>query len=191
MMLDRSIVTPRLLIRPLCIADAMAVHGYRSDPEVFKFQGYCPSNIDNTRDFIRNNTAQFNVEGHWYQLAICCGTQLVGDIGVHFLGPENSQCEIGYTVSREHQGIGIGQEAVAAVIDHLFVKMAKHRITASSDPRNEASVRLLEKVGFRKEGYFVKSYLHNGEWVDDALYALLREEWDFLRSDIVNFIQAR
>lgn len=55
--------------------------------------------------------------------------------------------------------------------------MHKHRIVVSVDPRNTASLRLIERIGFRKEAHFKKSYYLRGEWVDDIIYAKLKEEW--------------
>jgi RimJ/RimL family protein N-acetyltransferase len=52
-----------------------------------------------------------------------------------------------------------------------------HRLSATADPRNLASVKLLERLGFRKEAHFVKSLWFKGEWADDVVYGLLREEW--------------
>jgi len=92
---------------------------------------------------------------------------LIGDAGIHFLDPENMQCEIGYTIAKKYQGNGFGREAVSGIIEYLFTKLHKHRITASVDPENTASIRLLEKLGFSKEEI----------WKDDVQYGLLEEEW--------------
>ena len=55
--------------------------------------------------------------------------------------------------------------------------MKKRRIIASVDPRNTVSIRLIERIGFRKEAHFKESYYLRGEWVDDLIYAKLKEEW--------------
>jgi len=55
--------------------------------------------------------------------------------------------------------------------------LQKHRITASVDPDNTASLQLMERIGLRKEGHFVKSLFWKNKWVDDVIYAVLREEW--------------
>ena len=61
--------------------------------------------------------------------------------------------------------------------DYLFRNLNKHRIITSIDPENKSSVRLIERIGFRKEAHFIKSLWLNGKWVDDLIYALLNEEW--------------
>ncbi len=102
---------------------------------------------------------------------------MIGDIGIHFIGPENKQVEIGYTISRDFQRQGFGKEAVIGIINYLFKNLQKHRITASLDPKNSASIALLESIRFRKEGLLKQSILNQGVWEDDLLYALLSEEW--------------
>ncbi len=172
-----TITTGRLVLKTLDIADAPTVFAYRSDPEIARFQSFCPAELSEVQDFILRSTAAFNVEDTWFQLGIYREGALIGDLGIHFIGPHNSQCEIGYTLAKSAQGQGYGQEAVRAAVSHLFDSLKKHRITASLDPRNTASIKLLEQLGFRREGCFVKSYYNQGVWEDDLVYAVLGEEW--------------
>ena len=74
-------------------------------------------------------------------------------------------------------GKGYATEALRAMVDYLFANLGKHRIVASVDPRNTPSIRLIERLGFRKEAHFKESYYLRGEWVDDIIYAMLRTEW--------------
>ncbi len=172
-----TLTTSRLLLKPLSSADAEAVFSYRSNPEVARYQNFYPATVEETSAFILNNTQDFSAEDTWFQLGIYCQNQLIGDFGIHFIGPINSQCEIGYTLALQAQGKGYAQEAVTAVVDYLFGTLKKHRITASLDPRNTASEKLLKRVGFRREGCFLKSYYNQGMWEDDLVYGILEEEW--------------
>jgi len=169
--------TERLTLKPLSILDAEAFYIYRSDPKVSKYQGFCPYNISEACDFIQTNTSVFNNEDTWFQVGVYREQKLVGDIGIHFMGPNNSQCELGYTLACSEQRKGYGQEAVNAVIGYLFGSLNKHRITAALDPRNSASEMLLKRLGFRREAFYIKGYFNNGVWEDELLYALLNEEW--------------
>lgn len=171
----------RLTIKSLSPSDAEALFTYRSDSEVALYQSFSPKNVEEARQFIADNTAGFNQEGCWFQMGVYVDEELIGDIGIHFIGPENSQCEIGYTLSRRAQGKGYATEAVTAVLVFLFNQLGKHRVTAGLDPRNTSSIKLLERIGFRREGHFIKSYLNKGIWEDDLLYALLGAEWVPLR----------
>lgn len=126
---------------------------------------------------MENSATITDTTGTWLQLAICLKDDLViGDIGIHFL--EDAQVEIGYTITPDHQGNGYATEAVRAVMDYLFSILMKHRITESVDPDNMASVRLLEKIGFRKEAHFIQSFRMGEEWRDNVIFAMLSNEWE-------------
>ena len=103
--------------------------------------------------------------------------KLIGDIGLHFFDVEHQQVEIGCTLDKNFQGKGFATEALAAVFDYLFQKLNKHRIITSIDPENKNSIKLVERLGFRKEAHFVESIFMNGKWVDDLIYALLEKDW--------------
>ena len=177
--------TGRLRIDDLRPEDAGVLFGYRSDGDVARYQGWRPTTVDEARDFIeRNARTIFNSGDSWYQLAmrIADSDELIGDLGVHFVGENGHQVEIGGTVAPGHQQRGLGTEGVRALLDLLFVELGKHRVYASVDPRNTASIALLERVGFRREAHFRQSLLFKGEWVDDVVYAMLGSEWAELRS---------
>jgi RimJ/RimL family protein N-acetyltransferase len=174
------IITERLLLRSVKLDDAKAIFSYRSDAVSNQFQGWIPKTVNDVSDFLKSRVSStINVTGTWYQLAIVKkdDRQLIGDIGIHFLDEGSHQVEIGYTLHRNEQGKGYAAEALSGTINYLFHELNKHRITASIDPRNEKSIRLVERLGFRKEAHFRESLLINGEWVDDVVYAILKEEW--------------
>jgi RimJ/RimL family protein N-acetyltransferase len=102
---------------------------------------------------------------------------VIGDVGIHFLGPENNQVEIGYTLDKRYRGHGYMTEALSEIIDYLVHSLNKHRIIASIDPINLDSMRLVERLGFRKEAHFKESLFFHGKWVDDVIYAILAKEW--------------
>lgn len=171
------LTTPRLRLANIDLVNAQDMLDYRLDESVQRFQSFRPKSIDDIKRFISDNTANFNIENNWYQIGVFLDEKLIGDIGIHFLGPANLQCEIGYTISPKFQKRGYGKESVSCVIDHLFKDLQKHRVFASLDPGNLSSIALLESVGFRREGLHKKSILCNGVWEDDLLYAILDEEW--------------
>lgn len=176
-----QIQSERLILRLIEIQDADAVFRYRSDAEVNKYQGWIPQTLDEVRDFIsRNISAEMNVPDTWVQFVIVekNSRQLIGDIGIHFLPSDLFQVEIGCTLDIGYQGKGFATEALDQTINFLFGELKKHRITASIDPRNKASIGLMERLGFRLEAHFRQSLWIGGEWVDDLVYALLKEEWE-------------
>lgn len=171
--------TERLLIRDLTLDDKQAVFNYRSDAEANKFQSWIPETLEDVEQFIERNNKEFNQPESWYQVLITekDSKAVIGDIGIHFFGSENLQAELGITLNKDFQGRGYASEALKGVINFLFSDLKKHRIMASIDPENIDSLKLMERIGFRKEGHFVKSLFWKNNWTDDVIYALLREEW--------------
>jgi len=83
---------------------------------------------------------------------------------------------IGYWIDRSHAGFGLMPEACALVIDHCFESLELHRLEINIRPENAASLRVVEKLGFRDEG-LRRGFLHiNGAWADHRTFALNREE---------------
>ncbi len=179
------ITTKRTILRPISSVDNEKVFGYRSDSETNKFQGWIPNKVEEVDDFISKNPETINIPDSWFQLVIIKKTsnELIGDIGIHFIDKENFQCEIGCTIRKEDQGRGIATEVMRAIVNYLFNDLKKHRITASIDPANISSIRLVERLGFQKEGLFKESLLIDGKWVDDLVYAILNYEWQLTETD--------
>lgn len=175
-----EINTDRLLLRPIELSDAEEIFRYRSNSETNKYQGWIPNTIIDVHDFIQNKiSSEFNITGTWYQLAILKrdNLELIGDVGIHFLDKNIKQVELGCTLDKYQQGKGYATEALNAVLMYLFNELDKHRIISSIDPENIKSIKLFERLGFQKEAHFKKSVLLNGKWADDAIYAILKEEW--------------
>ena len=81
-------------------------------------------------------------------------------------------CQLGYQIARSHEGRGLMTEALRTANDYMFSTLRMHRIAASYRPENERSGRLLEKLGFAREG-FAREYLFiDGAWRDHVLTAL-------------------
>jgi ribosomal-protein-alanine N-acetyltransferase len=84
---------------------------------------------------------------------------------------------LGYFVAERHNGRGYATDAVRQAVDAAFGPLELHRVQAAVMPRNVASVRVLEKVGFREEGFALRYLRIAGAWEDHKLYAVTREEW--------------
>ena len=82
------------------------------------------------------------------------------------------------TIARAHWNLGYATEALTALLTCALSTFALHRIAASVDPRDAAWCRVLEKTGLREEGHFLRSEWFKGEWADDAVYGILRVDWE-------------
>ena len=108
-------------------------------------------------------------------LAIDLDGELVGTVNVAV--GEHRQGEIGFMLHPDHQGHGYATEAAEAIVELTFGTYGLHRVCASVEPRNTASVRVLERLGMRKEAHLIETGLVKGEGSSEAVYAILAREW--------------
>jgi aminoglycoside 6'-N-acetyltransferase len=180
---ESELRSARLRLRPLEAADADRIAAYRSDAEVARYQSWdAPFSRAHAHALIASMSDADPRAPGWFQWAVELLDRpgIVGDLGVR-LHSDRRQATIGYTIAAGEQRRGYGSEAVSRMLDHLFAERGLHRVAAECDARNEGSVRLLEAVGFRREGHLVASSLHGGEWCDEYLYGLLAREWPAAR----------
>jgi [ribosomal protein S5]-alanine N-acetyltransferase len=106
------------------------------------------------------------------------GDELVGRIQLSGIarGPFQN-AYLGYFVSERHNGRGYATEAVRQAVEAAFGELGLHRVQAAVIPRNAASIRVLEKAGFREEGHARRYLQIAGVWEDHKLYAVTAEEW--------------
>ena len=109
----------------------------------------------------------------WFFVEKKDGTK-IGTMFHWFIG---NLLEISYILAPNERGEGYGTEATRLMVDYLFLSKDIARIQAHTDAGNMASQKVLQKVGFKKEGTIRKSVLARGEWRDRALFSILREEW--------------
>ncbi|SDY53674.1 GNAT family N-acetyltransferase [Thermoactinomyces sp. DSM 45892] len=84
---------------------------------------------------------------------------------------------LGYYLDQQYNGKGYTTEAIQLILQYCFQKIDLHRIQAGVMPRNTASIRVLEKNGFRREGLAERYLRINGQWEDHLLYAITQEEF--------------
>lgn len=170
----------RIRLRRFRADDLPALIAYRSDPEVARYQSWSQLNEASARAFLAElDKSEPGARGVWFQFAVALKTtdQLIGDCALLVRADDTRQAEIGYTFARQFQGQGYASEAVGRLLDYLFRTLQVHRVTAQVDCRNERSIALLERMGFRREGRFLQSFWLKGAWIDEYLYALLASEW--------------
>lgn len=175
-----NILTHRLRLSQLVASDVLAVYEYRSDPEVCRYQSFEPSSLSDVEEFIGDlESITFDTPGTWFQFAIRLQESglVIGDLGVHFIAEDSRQVEIGFTVAPAHQGRGFATETVLGILAYLFERVHKHRVFASVDPRNVASIALLKRAGMRQEAHFRESLWFKGSWADDMVFGILETEW--------------
>ncbi len=109
---------------------------------------------------------------------------LIGTTTLFNLDLDNHRAEIGYGLDRAHWGKGYMNEALQALLVYAFEELALHRIEADVDPRNSASIKTVERLGFQPEGYLRERWQVNGEIQDSLFYGLLRPDWEAVNNQV-------
>lgn len=172
--------TPRLFLRPMTMRDAADIYDYSRDKEVARHVLWdAHRSLADSREYLRFMLRQYR-DGRPSSYGIVLKTtgRLVGTIGFMWLSEENSTVEVGYSLARSQWGKGLTTEALHALIDMTFTYLRVHRIEAQHDLANPASGRVMLKCGMRQEGVLRGRIYNKGKFVDVALYAILREDWE-------------
>jgi ribosomal-protein-alanine N-acetyltransferase len=171
--------TPRLTLRWMTEADIDAHFALFSDPEVTRYLGR-PAWTERIQavEAIGKVLANY-ASGEAMRLGLALRTtgELIGDAGLWRIDDANRRCDIGYSLARAHWGRGYAAEALEALLTYGFDTLGLNRVEADIDPRNTGSQRVLEKLGFRQEGYMPERWIVNGVTADTAFYGLLRSGW--------------
>jgi RimJ/RimL family protein N-acetyltransferase len=182
-----GLVTNRLLLRRFTAQDADTFAAYRSIPEVARFQSWdAPYPVERARGLIAWLLGHHPDEpGEWYQIAIAeraAPERLVGDCGFRARIDEPAIVDIGFTLQPAVQGRGYATEAIGELLRYLFEDRGKHKVCADCDTRNDPSWRLLERLGFGREGMLRESYRDGEAWADEYLYGILTANWHTRRA---------
>ena len=156
--------------------DLLTVWG---DPEVMRFMARPPlADRDEARDFLGGIRSGFETKTlYQWGLVLPDHDRVVGTCTLAGLDWHNRRCEIGFALAKAYWRRGLARKGVSLVLEHAFRDLELHRIEADVDPENAGSLRLLERLGFRREGLMRQRYLEQGEFQDSVFLGLLRHEW--------------
>jgi ribosomal-protein-alanine N-acetyltransferase len=133
-----------------------------------------PYTLEEAKKWIKFNTEIHPVEN----MAIVVDGRIAGSIGMMKMADiYRKNIEVGYFVGEEYWGKGIATAALQQYVDYVFRTFDATRICAPVIEDNKASQRVLEKAGFRKEARHIKSIYKNGQYHNEVVYALLKEEF--------------
>ncbi|MEY8370265.1 GNAT family N-acetyltransferase [Aerococcaceae bacterium 50-4] len=165
-------------MRPFEDADFKELYEIHSDEETVRYHIHEVWTPENAKKAFKQRTGNKTLTPESYlNLAVVLDGVVIGDLGATFIGMKET-VEIAYTFNKKYQGSGYASEAVRALIDYIFSHFKVHRIVANIDVRNEASSRLCERVGMRKEAHFIQDFWVKGEWTDSYIYAVLANEFE-------------
>jgi [ribosomal protein S5]-alanine N-acetyltransferase len=174
-----ELVTEQLLLRQIHVSDAPEIFSLRSDKRVLEFIGKEPAqSIQEAEAFIKmiNDLLKGNESILWgIALRNKPGT-LIGTICYWNMQKENYRTEIGYALHPDYWKKGLMKEAMLKVLDYGFHTIKFHSVEARVHAGNSASLRILEAVGFEKEGYFKEDFYFKGHFNDTVVYSKLNKK---------------
>jgi ribosomal-protein-alanine N-acetyltransferase len=174
-----TINTNRLSLRSLSAQDVDDFYAVYSNPEVMRYWSTPPlpnrAAASDLIDEIHNGFKRHELLK--WGIALRADDRVIGSVTLFHPDFTHRRAEIGYALGRAHWGKGYAQETLKAVLNYAFTVLNLHRIEADVDPRNAASVRTLERLGFQREGYLRERWQVNGEIQDAFFYGLLKPDW--------------
>lgn len=169
----------RVTLRALTAADAPALFGFFSDPEVTRYWSRPPmTHLAQARTLVRDIRAGYR-SGDSLQLGVERNSDrsLIGTCTLFHFNRNCRRAEIGYALGSAYWGQGLMHEALQTLLTFAFEDLSLHRLEADIDPRNAASARSLDRLGFVKEGHLRERWIVADVISDSDVYGLLRREW--------------
>jgi len=168
----------RLRFRKIIPDDAKDIFLIRSNDDVMRFMDVTRHHsISDSEKLIQLVEETYKKEtGINWAIIEKHSNSFIGYIGFIRIFSEHCRAEIGYALSPDYWGKGYMFETINRIVRFGFDEMNLHSIEANVNPLNERSLKVLERVGFKKEAHFRENYLFNGEFLDSIIYSLLEKD---------------
>ncbi len=178
-----TLETERLILRRMTLRDAQDIFAYSRDPEVARHVLWvAQKSVSEAKDYCRFMLRKYrNDEPSSWGIIEKKTDTLVGTIGYMDYSEDNASVEVGYSLAKWMWNGGYMTEALRRVIEYTFEAMDINRIEAQHELENPSSGRVMEKCGMQKEGVLRQRLYNKGKYVDVALYAMLREDYEKLK----------
>jgi RimJ/RimL family protein N-acetyltransferase len=172
-----ELMTTRLRLRDFELGDYQAVHAFATDLAVVRYVEWGPNTPEETETFLHEARASADVSPRRrYALAVIVQSdaeRLIGSIELRVVSCEHRRGEIGYVLARESWGLGYATEATRRLLAFGFNELGSHKISATCDPGNRASVAVLTKNGMHQEGLLREHVYAQGQWRDRLLLSVI------------------
>jgi len=173
-----TLATPRLVLGPHREDDLERLHRWENDAEIVAMisDEVVPTSLDESREelarWMKPSAASVR-----FAMRLADGGAFVGFVHLGEIERAQGRCKLGYLIGEKQLwGRGLATEAVRAAVAHAFGPLGLRRIGAGAYAMNRASIRVLEKVGFRREGV-LRSHVRRGDAViDEILFGILAGE---------------
>jgi RimJ/RimL family protein N-acetyltransferase len=170
-----------MTLRPYEIGDLAAVHDLFGRADVSRYLFWEPMDIDAARALLERRMKQTRIEvdGDGVLLAALDTEtgRFIGELMLRMTSAQSRQGEIGWSIHPDVQGRGLATEGAREMLRLGFDELGLHRIVAECDPRNIASLRVMERLGMRREAEFIENQFLKGEWAGETVCAILETDW--------------
>jgi RimJ/RimL family protein N-acetyltransferase len=170
-----TLACPRVRLRDLDEHDLDALYTVFSDPLTMRYWSRPPfAHREDAVIYLESIHRGFE-DGSLFQWGVARNDDdhVIGTCTLAQIDHADSRAEVGFALCSTHWGQGFGREALAHTIDHAFGYLGLRRLEADVDPRNMQSLKALEKLGFKREGYLRQRWRVNGAWQDSIMLGLL------------------
>jgi RimJ/RimL family protein N-acetyltransferase len=158
--------------------DADDLFALFSDPEVMRYWSRAPMRERGEAEgLIGDILDAFSKRELLNWVIVDADDRAIGTTTLFRFDPRHRRAEVGYALRSDHWGRGLASEAVSLAIDWALRTLDLHRVEADIDPRNDASRRVLERLGFRSEGVLRERFFGGDEATDSELFGVLAAEW--------------
>ncbi len=173
----------RVVVRNIRGADAAPLCTVLTTPDVQRFISPPPSTIEGFERFIaRSRQLQHAGQLACFAVTLKGSDTPIGLIQIRETEREFATAEWGFAIGADYWGLGLFQEAAHLVLAFAFEQLRAHRIEARAAVKNGRGSRALLKVGAVHEGVLRRSFLRDGEYLDQSLYAIVEDDWRAARS---------
>ncbi|MGB5383389.1 MAG: GNAT family N-acetyltransferase [Lutimonas sp.] len=176
----KSFESYRLALMEVSLKDSEEIHALHSYPEVDEFNTLgIPKDLNETRDYLLhliNARADNPRKQFFWKIVLKRHGEFIGVAGLTLSADRFKKGEIYYKILPGYWGKGYATEAAKLLVEIGFNNFELHRIEAGVATQNKRSIRVLEKIGMKREGLRRKILPIRGEWVDNYHYAILENE---------------
>jgi RimJ/RimL family protein N-acetyltransferase len=177
--------TTRMTLRPYEMGDLAALHDMFGREDVCRYLLWEPMDLDQARTKLEQRLRQTRIEADGDALLFAAVEEatgrMVGELMLRLASAKSRQGEIGWSIHPDVQGRGLATEGAREMLRLGFDELGLHRIVAACDPRNVASLRVMEHLEMRREAEFIENEFLKGEWIGEIVCALLEAEWRAMR----------
>lgn len=175
-----TLETERLRLRPFADGDADALFALNSDAYVLRYWDSPPWTDRSSIERFMTGCRRMEEEGTGARVAIerTSDQMFVGWCTFNSWNPDFKSASLGYCFTQSAWGHGYATESARAVLGWAFDTLDLNRVQSETDTRNVASARVLEKLGFEREGTLREDCIVNGDVSDSWVYGLLRRDWE-------------